>query len=173
MNIWIFFFSVKDRRIMWWLSVQTLSPLLIRADAAHTEEEEWSDEFDEDTDEATLGLIPFVMWITNHKEQTLNLKLVLRAFTTFSNCKEPCFTFLLWLISLHRGNCPSGRCEWGATCSWDRGGPVWKRLRAHSESEKLLLLLLRSVWFAKVHRIILLLYFSTTKTLPTQRFNHF
>lgn len=54
---------------MWWLSVQTLSLLLIRAGAANAEEEEWSDEFDDDTDEATLGLIPFVIWITNHKEQ--------------------------------------------------------------------------------------------------------
>lgn len=33
---------------------------LIHADAAYTEEEEWSDEFDDDADEATLGLIPFV-----------------------------------------------------------------------------------------------------------------
>lgn len=68
-SIWTFehLFSTKDRWIMRWLSVQTLSLLLIRADAAYTEEEEWSDEFDDDTDEATLGLIPFVIWITNHK----------------------------------------------------------------------------------------------------------
>lgn len=32
----------------------------IPADTAYTEEVEWSDEFDDDTDEATLGLIPFI-----------------------------------------------------------------------------------------------------------------
>lgn len=68
----------KNRRIMCWLSVQTLSPLLIRADATYAEEEEWSDEFDDDTDEATLGLIPFVIWITNHKDIKTRLSLLSR-----------------------------------------------------------------------------------------------
>lgn len=36
---------------------------LIHAGAAHTEEEEWSDEFDDDAEEATPGFDPFLIQI--------------------------------------------------------------------------------------------------------------
>lgn len=47
---------MKDMRIMWWLNMQASFLLWIPADAAYTEEEEWSDEFEDDT----LGLSHFL-----------------------------------------------------------------------------------------------------------------
>lgn len=57
---------------MWWLNMQALFLLWIPADDAYTEEEEWSDEFDDDT----LGLSLFIntndhLIIRNNKNVTL------------------------------------------------------------------------------------------------------
>lgn len=58
---------MKDMRIVCWLNMQILFPLWIPADAAYTEEDEWSDEFDDDD---TLGMILF----TSKSNKLLNQK---------------------------------------------------------------------------------------------------